>query len=237
MTTVCSICASTEGPFTQETTGVTSSPYFIKCQSCNLNFTQISFGGTIGHSPSRSKFEEYFFECPDCGTLFYCAIPYAFTDFGVTECPNCHHAFPASEDIEFPESSKANQSVLMDSFVPESLEETELLYEKMVAQQPKLAKAIANVMLVKTPRGHDIWIVCQGSDSSVANSIRPLLMAFVDNKLSFPGSMLWKFAKEKEGVTIIRQMKESSGIIDRRDQLLLDAPKPRRWRWPWQRET
>ena len=209
MTTVCSICASTEGPFTQETTGVTSSPYFIKCQSCNLNLPAVSFDGTVGRSPSRSSFEKYFYECPDCGTLFYGAIPYAFTHFGVTECPNCHHAFPAGEDIEFPESSKADQSVLSNSFGPDSLEELEPLYEKLVAQQPKLSKAIANVMLVKTAKRHDIWVVCRGSDPATKRALRPLLMAFVDKKLSFSGSGLWKFAREEEGLTIIRQMKES----------------------------
>ncbi len=209
MTTVCSICASTEGPFTQEMTGVTSSPYFIKCQSCNLNFPAISFDGTVGRSPSRSSFEKYFYECPDCGTLFYKAIPYAFLHFGVTECPNCNRDLPGGEDIEFLDSSKANQGVLMNTFKPDSLEELEPLYEKLVAQQPKLSKAIANVMLVETAKGYDIWVVCQGSDPATKRSLQPILMAIVDKKLSFFGSGLLKFAREEEGLTIIKQMKES----------------------------
>ena len=209
MTTVCSICASTKGPFTQEATGVASSPYFIKCQSCNLNLPAVSFDGTVGRSTSRSSFEKYFYECPGCGTLFYGAIPYAFTHFGVTECPNCHRAFPAGGDIEFPESSRGDQSVLSNSFGPDSLEELEPLYEKLVAQQPQLSKAITNVMLVKTARRYDIWVVCQGSDPATERALRPLLMAFVDKKLSFSSSGLWRFAKEEEGLTVIRQMKES----------------------------
>jgi len=205
MTTVCSICGSTESPFTQEPTGVMSSPYFIKCQSCNLNLSEITFNGTVGRSPSKIKFEEYFYECPDCGMLFYRAIPYAYTHFGITGCPNCNHAFPASEDIKFPNSTKA---VLSNFFKPDSLEELELLYEKLVVQLPKLSKAIANVMLVETARGYDIWVVCKGSDPVIESSLRPLLMTFVDKKLSFSCSALLKFARKEKGLTIIRQMKK-----------------------------
>jgi hypothetical protein len=32
---------------------------------------------------------------------------------------------------------------------------------------------------------------------------------FVDKKLAFSSSGLWKFAREEEGLTIIKQMKES----------------------------
>jgi hypothetical protein len=99
--------------------------------------------------------------------------------------------------------------VLSNSFGPDSLEALEPLYDKLVAQQPKLSKAIANVMLVKTARRYDIWVVCQGSDPATERALRPLLMAFVGKKLSFSSSGLWKFAREEEGLTIIRQMKES----------------------------
>ena len=208
-TTVCSICASTEGPFAQEETGIRSSPYFIKCESCQTKFPLVSFASTVGHSPSKSIFKDFFYECPKCGILFYRKIPYAYTRFGVSGCPNCRHSFPSMEDIEYPESSKTHRAVMNNASGPDSPEELEPLYENLVANKPKLSKTIENVMLVKTANYHDIWVVCKGADMDIESSLRPFLMAFVDHKLTFGATRRWKFARKEKGLTIIRQMKES----------------------------
>lgn len=203
MANVCSICASTEGPFTQEPTGVTSSPFFIKCEKCNYMYPRITFEGNT-KNPSQDTFEKYYYKCSGCGALFYKAIPYAFTYFGVRECPVCNHPFPSEEDIKFPNSTKC---VMSNIFGRDTLEELEPLYEKLVEQQAKLSKAIDNIMLVKTDKKYDLWVVTKGSDGEIQSSLRPILLRITDNKLAFSISQLLKFAKKKEGLKIIKEIK------------------------------
>jgi len=208
MTIICSICASIEGPFTQEPTGVSLSPYFIKCQSCTQKFPYISFDKTVGKSASRSSVEKYFYKCPKCRSLYYKAIPYAFLNFDVRECPGCNHPFPSEQDIEFPESSRAYKSVMKGAAFKLSPEELELLYEKLLKMQPVLSKAIDDILLVETPKGKDIWVVCMGNDSEVQSALQWILMKAVDKKMSFSSSRRYEFAMKEDGLKILRQSKQ-----------------------------
>jgi hypothetical protein len=208
MTVTCSICASTEGPFIQEPTGVPASPYFIKCHVCAHDNEFITFKNTVGMVASPQAMQRYFYKCPGCGNLYYKAVPYAFLRYNVKQCPSCGNAFPAEEDILFPESAQAFGMAMKGSPFNLASEEIEPLYEKLLKIQPLLSKAIDDILLVETPKGKDIWVICRGYDSEVQNALEWVLMKGVDNKLSFSQSQRADFAFKETGVRILRQSKQ-----------------------------
>ena len=89
MTTACSLCASTDGPFLQEPTGLRESPYFYKCQKCSVDNKYTTFKDTVGMNPSKASINEYFYICPGCTNLYYMTIPYANLRYDVKVCPSC----------------------------------------------------------------------------------------------------------------------------------------------------
>jgi hypothetical protein len=48
MTAICSTCASVDGPFIKEPTGIPSSPYFYQCQRCSEENRYITFKDAVG---------------------------------------------------------------------------------------------------------------------------------------------------------------------------------------------
>jgi hypothetical protein len=204
MTVACSICASTDGPFAQEPTGVATSPHFVKCQTCTQKYAGISFKGTVGSSATLDSVKGSFYPCSGCENLYYKAIPYAFLNFDVRQCPSCDHPFPTEESIEYPQSSKAYKVALKGSAFNRTAEELDAIYEKLVTIQPKLSKAVENIMLVESPQGRDIWAVLAGDDSRVQEALQWILMKAADRKLTFSGSQRYDFAVK--GVTIHKQI-------------------------------
>jgi len=63
-------------------------------------------------------------------------------------------------------------------------------------------------MLVKTSKGFDIWVVCQGSNYSVEMDLRSLLWAYGDKKLPFSSQATLEGAQKTDGLSIVKQMKE-----------------------------
>jgi len=204
MKTACSICASIEGPFTQEPTGVAASPHFVKCQTCAQKYTGITFKGTVGSGASPASVQKYFYQCPGCANLYYKAIPYAFLSFDVRQCPSCDHAFPTEESVEFPESSRTFQMAMKGSATQRTPEELDEIYDKLVELHPLISKAVENIMLVETPQGRDIWAITAGNDPQVQQALQWILMKAADRKLTFSQSQRSDFAIQ--GVTILKQM-------------------------------
>jgi hypothetical protein len=198
MGVACSICASTKGPFTQEPTGVKTSPYFVKCQTCAQKYTQISFDGTIGRNPAPSLYRKYFHECPNCHSLYYGAIPYAYLHYSVTECPICGEGLPIGSDLEFANAGPETQDALKSGVFRDehrSLDYLKPLYDKLVARHSSLSKAIDNIMLIETERGNDIWVITKGTDPNLTEALQKVLFNIVDKKLSFSSSQRFSFAK------------------------------------------
>ena len=194
----CSICASTEGPFTQEPTRVSSSPFFVKCHSCVQKYTQISFDSTIGRNPTPSLYSKYFHECPSCHSLYYGAVPYATLHYSVTKCPVCGEGFPTGSDLEFSNAGPETQDALKSGVFRDedrSLDYLKPLYDKLVAQHSALSKAIDNIMLIETERGNDIWVITKGSDSILTGALQTILFNIVEKKLRFSNSQRFSFAK------------------------------------------
>lgn len=194
----CSICASTEGPFTQEPTGVKTSPFFVKCDACAQKYTEISFDRTIGRNPVPSLYKKYFHECSNCHSLFYGAIPYAYLHYSVAKCPMCGEGFPTGSDIEFLNIGEANQDAIKSGVYrneDRSLDYLKPLYDKLVAQHSTLSKAIDSIMLIETERGNDIWVITKGSDPILTGTLQTILFNTVDRKLSFSSAQRLSFAK------------------------------------------
>lgn len=202
---ICSICASTDGPFIQEPTGVPTSPFFIKCQACTQKYPYISFDKTVGKGAPLKSVSKYFYQCEGCGNLFYNAIPYAFQHYGVKACPGCQHPFPSEKDIQFPPSSLAYKSVLKGANFSLSSTEIEELYEKLLLIQPQFSKAIEKIFLVELPKGSDIWVICIGNDSEVENALRSILLKETDRRMTFSSSQRFEFAMETEGLKVLRE--------------------------------
>ncbi|TFH42663.1 MAG: hypothetical protein E4G94_05905 [ANME-2 cluster archaeon] len=169
----------------------------------------------MGKGASSSSVEKYFYTCPKCRSLYYKAIPFAFYSFDVRECPGCNHPFPSEQDIEFSEASRVHKSVMQaraftnPRHTPEKLE---TLYEKLLKLLPVLSKAIDDIMLVDTPEGKDIWVVCMGRDDhekgDVETPLQYILGKAIDYDLSFSLSTTYEGAMKEEGLKILRQSKK-----------------------------
>jgi len=202
---ICSICAFTEGPFIQESTGVPTSPNFYKCQSCAQDYTHISFDKTVGKGAPIQLVNKYFYPCAGCGSLFYNAIPYAYLNFSVKACPGCQHPFPSEKDIHFPPSDIAFQSVLKGSNSALTHAEIEEVFMKLTMIQPKISKAINQILLVELPKGPDIWVVCKGNDAQIQNTLRLVLSKETGRRMSFSSSQRYEFAMKIDGLKVLRQ--------------------------------
>jgi len=206
---VCSICANTDGPFVQEPTGRAATPHFVKCSTCAQKYIQISFTGTAGPNPSEKTFNEYFHECPQCHSLYYGSIPYAFFHYSVEKCPVCQRDFPDGSDMEFENTGVEEQEAIMSGVFKDefrSLDHLKPIYEKLVKQYPKYSKVFEKIMLVETKRGNDIWVITKGSDMRKVRNLQSLIFKLSDKAFSFSNSQRFKFAKS-DIVKIIDQVK------------------------------
>jgi len=213
MSTYCHVCAQPiEGPYSSEKIppGVTSNAFFVKCQSCTSKYPGITFASTAGRSPTRSSFEYSFYECEGCGSLFYCGtkgIPFAYSNFNAETCPNCGQSLPTGEQIDFEPSDTAPLMALMNGF-PGPLEKMQPLYETLTEAVPKhltLSKIVTNIMLVNTPKGHDIWVIYQADlDFSSERAMVTQLRKLVDNALVFMSGQQLQYALNDD-VTIVEQ--------------------------------
>lgn len=201
----CSLCASIDGPFLQEPTGLSKSPFFYKCQKCSEENKYTTFKDTVGLRLSESSVREFFYICPGCANLYYMAIPYAYLRYDVKSCPSCGCLFPSEEDISYSEESQTFKVVLKGGPYNLSEDAFEPLYNKLLALTPKLSKAIDEVLLVETPRGKDIWVVCKGNDSQVEKALQWVLMKAVDRAMTFSSSQRFDFAIKE--VKILKQSK------------------------------
>jgi hypothetical protein len=205
MTPVCSICASVEGPYIQEPTGVPSSPFFYKCRACTQKYPEITFDKTVMRGSAFELVKQYFYICPGCGNMYYKAIPYAFLRFDLRKCPACDHPFPTESDIEFPVSSQAVQIALMGSSISLPPEEITPLFDKLVEILPALSKAIDEIVLVDTPKRREIWAVCKGNHGQVQEALRWVLLKAVNRKLTFSQSQRADVALKDPAIKILRR--------------------------------
>ncbi len=206
MTTACSLCASTDGPFLQEPTGLRKSPYFYKCQKCSVDNKYTTFKDTVGMNPSKASISEYFYICPGCANLYYMAIPYANLRYDVKVCPSCGTQFPSEEDIAYTAEHQAYKVALKGRPYNLPEEAFEPLYDKLLEVLPKLSKAIDDFLLVETKKGKDIWAITKGNDSQMEKALQWVLMKAVDRKMSFSSSQRYDFAIK--GVKILKQSKQ-----------------------------
>jgi hypothetical protein len=215
MTTYCHVCARPiEGPCSKEKIppGVTSHAFFIKCQSCTSDYPGIAFADTAGRNPTRSSFEQSFYECSGCGSLFFCGtkgFPFARSNFGVECCPKCGQVFPTGEQIGLQLSDTAPPRAVMN-LTGDTLEKMQPLYEtltELVPKHPTLSKVVTMILLVNTPKGHDVWVVHQTDfDFDTERAIIAQLRKLVDGALAFSSSGDLVHSLEGEGVAVIRQM-------------------------------
>jgi hypothetical protein len=210
MTIYCNVCAQIiEGPYSKEKipSGVTSHASFVKCQSCTSKYPGITFADTAGRRPTQSSFEHSFYECSECGFLFWCetkGVPYAYSSIAVTACPKCSTPLPTLAQLDVESSEEFPPTAIMSG--TDTLEKIRLVYEtltKSIAEHPSLSEVVTTVMLVDTSKGHSIWVIFE-ADSSAG---RPIMIQL--QKLSglyFGSSKQLKYALKDE-VTIIEQNK------------------------------
>jgi len=212
MTTYCHVCAKPiKGAYSKENipSGVTSHTVFIKCQSCSSDYPGITFADSAGRNPTRSSFENSFYECNGCGSLYFCSskgIPFAYSGFSVEACPKCGQPLPTGAEIEFEPS---DESRALQGGSPGSLEKMQPLYKTLsesVPKHPSLSKIVTSIMLVNTPRGHDIWVIYQAEfDFNTERAIVTQLRKLVDG-IAFSGSQALEYAL-KDNMTIIEENK------------------------------
>ena len=217
MVKYCHVCASTKGPFLEESipAGVTSHPSFVRCQSCasTPQFSSSS-GVTVENKATKGNFEYYFLECNKCKALFYSiveGVPCAQSHFGVDNCPQCGNPFPLIDEVCIDKDGDRELTVLSFPFGRDrQLADIKALYDKVVCtvtQHPNLAAVIRKIMLVRKESSYkEIWVVHIATMRG-EGIMTYMLKKAMEEEFFSTGSQLLKFAMEKKGLEVIESIK------------------------------